>query len=137
MSTVKIATITKEDIDFIKENINKMTNREISDTLNVSIEKLRNNIKLLNIERDKNAANYFYGVDTDERVQFLRENIGKISLAKIIRTLAISKSAVEYILKTHEIKYERYENIKKVEKQESEFFEHDKHGEWYFVSKED
>jgi DNA-binding Lrp family transcriptional regulator len=136
MGRVKIATITKEDIDFIKDNINKMTNREISDTLNVSIEKLRNNIKLLNIERDKNSANYFYGVDTDERVQFLKENIGKISLAKIIRTLRISKSAFDYILKTHGINYERYERIKKVEKEESEFFEHDKHGEWYFVNKE-
>jgi len=136
MDTVKKPTLKKEHIDFIKENINNMTNRQLADSLQMNIEKLRINIKLLNIERDKNAANYFFGVDTDERVQFLRENIGKISLAQIITTLAISKSAFDYILKTHGIKYEKYERIKKVEKKESEFFEHDKHGEWYFVNKE-
>lgn len=137
MGTVKQPTIKKEDIDFIKENINNMTYKQISDTLNVSVEKLVNNIKFLDIKRDKNQKNYFDGIDTSERVKFIKENIGKISLAQIIRSLLISKSAVEYIINKHNIEYVKYQKIIKKEKIASEFFEHDKHGEWYFVSKED
>lgn len=134
---IKQITIEKEHVDFIKENLNSMTNRSIADALNISIEKLRNNITLLRLKREKDAKNYFEGMDTIERVKFIKENIGKISLAQIIRSLLISKSAVEYIIKKHNIEYVKYQKIIKKEKIPSEFFEHDKHGEWYFVSKED
>jgi len=124
-------SIEKEHIDFIKENINNMTNRQISDNLGIPIETLRLNINLLKIVRDN--EDYFKGFDTPERVNFLRENMGKISLAQILRTLLISKSAIDYILKKNNIEYVRYEKSIKLAKKQSEFFEHDKLGEWYFV----
>jgi len=85
------------------------------------------------MDKQISTKDYFKGIDTPEMIEYLRENVGKISLAQILRTLLISKSAFDYILKMHEIKYVKYEKFKRVEKKQSEFFEHDKLGEWYLV----
>ena len=73
------------------------------------------------------------GIDTSENVSFIKENINKIPKCKIIQKLNLTQSKFDFIIKKHGICYE----VKKKKEivVSSEFFEHDKYGEWYFVGK--
>ena len=132
---LKGLTITLEQAAFLKENFNQMTQKQLAEVLGLSQDKVLSNMAFLQLKRDYPKKTAYEGLDTIEKVRFIKENIGKITKCRIRQDLQISKSQLDHIVKKHNIIH--FPAKKEIVKVDSEFFEHDKHGEWYFVSKED
>ena len=129
---IKELSINPSELDFIMNNYNKMTQKELSEELGVSRDKIQTNMAFLNLKRFQYPKKDIYlGVDSNDNVCFIKENINKIPKCKIMQKLNLTKSQFDFVIKKHSIIYEA--KPKKVIVVSSEFFEHDKHGEWYFV----
>lgn len=116
--------VDKEILEMVrltKENPGKHTIYSLALELDISISTATNYVKELELPVKKCRTNW-----TDEQLQFVKDNAATITNPRACKVLGLKPYQVQDIATKVGVKF----FVKKKEKVESEFFEHDKSGIW-------
>lgn len=82
---------SEEDVEYLKENINRYTYRELAQILGRSLETLKTKVRALGLKKDNASKKW-----SEEDVEYLKENINRYSYQELAQILGRSTNACAY-----------------------------------------
>jgi hypothetical protein len=89
---------TVEELEFLRENYQRLTNKELSEHLDRSIDSITSKLYELDLKRKSNPNPY-----TEDEKTFIRDNMGKMTISDIAKSLGRTQGGISKFVSKYRV----------------------------------